>query len=350
VTGRRGQTAPLLAAIGLVVVPAAGLLLLANVEDQLHPVTTEPAPVFVPAVLVETVEGRAISVRLSWDEPPDVIAPPWSGTVTAVGAEPGGELVFGDVVVVVDDVLRLAVTDAGPFWRPLSLGATGRDVADLQSVLGRLDLFEGEPDGVFGVTTRSSVRALAERLGIVRPTETFDPGWFVVLPFEPYLVTSMSLHPGTPVPPQGTQILFPPPLLIRALLFTVGGEPVDLDGGVDYVLEAEGLTIHLAAGAAEVDAEGLALLGMALAPGTETIEGHIQRAEPVSVMQVPATAVMSDRSGRLCVWVMAGPDLRSTPVVVQSATVGVVRVHGDLDSEAAVLANPGEFLHDPTCP
>lgn len=89
-----------------------------------------------------------------------------SGVVTSVEVAPGEAVDAGDLLYSVG--LRPVVAAEGkvPMFRPLGLRAEGADVAQMQRMLSSLGFFQGEPDGVFGRSTRDAVRDWQTTLGL----------------------------------------------------------------------------------------------------------------------------------------------------------------------------------------
>ncbi len=89
-----------------------------------------------------------------------------SGVVTSIPVAVGEAVSAGDVLYTVD--LRPVVIAEGavPAFRDLSLRTVGPDVAQLQGLLVSLGLLVGEPDGVFGRSTRDAVKVWQESLGV----------------------------------------------------------------------------------------------------------------------------------------------------------------------------------------
>ena len=150
-----------LAAIGLLGFWAGG----AALEPPDDPLESAPSEV------VYTVEEETVSRGFSF-----VAVGEWStspagrnadaGTVTSVDVDPGQQVSSGDVLYTLD--LRPVVAAEGevPMFRTLELRTEGQDVRQLQELLSALGFYEGEIDGVFGVSTREAVEDWQESLGL----------------------------------------------------------------------------------------------------------------------------------------------------------------------------------------
>lgn len=155
--------------LALVVAAAAGAGFWAGrvaLQAPVDPLAMNPPP---STYVVETgMVGRSLSFAAlaEWELVP-LAQRSGSGVVTSVllDAE-GGVVEPGDVAFTVN--LRPVVVAEGavPMFRSMGLRAEGADVAQLQTLLIGLGFYEGETDGVFGVSTRTAVRAWQESLGV----------------------------------------------------------------------------------------------------------------------------------------------------------------------------------------
>lgn len=336
------------AALALVVVPAVLLVWLrAGVRDRLDEVSVQPDPVLLEVANRSGIQERPVTVELRWGEPPPLLAPSWIGTVTRVDMRPGERVRTGEVLLTVDAVARVAAHTPVPFWRPLASSDVGPDVAALQKLLGRLGFFQGAVDGRFGQELEGAVKAWAETLGVARPTGTFDPGWVVWLPRPSFLLVSIDVSVGAPAPPQGSVIATGPLPLTEATLRTPDGSPIEVDD--QWVLEVQGVEFQLTRRGG-VRQLGLKRLAETAEAGTESVAGMIRPKHPRPVIEVPATAVMSNKDGDICVWVQKSNSFESRPVTLGGGRVSLVEVEGGLAQGEQVLVNPAEILEDPACP
>jgi peptidoglycan hydrolase-like protein with peptidoglycan-binding domain len=125
-------------------------------------------PGAVDSVVHEVVEasvGRSLSLNVTVEQPfVPVATNGLAGTVTSVSA---GEVVdVGDVLYAVDTVPVRVVAGETPFWRDLSSGVDGADVAQLQEALADLGYYHGQVDGRFRWSTTAAVRAWQQALGV----------------------------------------------------------------------------------------------------------------------------------------------------------------------------------------
>lgn len=348
---RRSIAIVSLVVIALIAAPIVVLVRLVSQPDRLDDIAADPTPVMMPVSYRTTDDERFASIRASWSEPSVVAAPAWSGVVTAVAIGPGATLSTGDPVVSVNDVTRIAVAGIAPLWRPLSTGATGRDVSDLQRLLTALGHYEGEIAGTYNAATAQAVNTLGVSIGVANAGGVFDPSWVIMLPHEPFDVAETTLVTGSPAPAAGSEILVGPTLLASAEVTDPAGEDLDLDPEVAYKVETRGhvFTLHRGTTSAPTSELGTLALLVGDAEGG-VIEARVRRQEPIEVVQVPSSSVMTSIEGSLCVWVAENGSFRPVPVVVEASTVGIAQVSSDLPQGTEVLVNPGTVLDDPSCP
>ncbi|QTX03331.1 peptidoglycan-binding domain-containing protein [Agromyces archimandritae] len=165
--GGAGRRRPVWA-LGAVLVLAAGAGVGwagAQVFAPRADVPAEAAFTFVELAEGEVGSSITLNTVAEWAQTP-VGTNQATGTVTAVHAEAGAAMDAGAVLYDVE--LRPVVIAAGavPAFRALSQGVEGADVAQLQSMLATLGLYEGEADGVFAWETRAAVEAWQDQLGL----------------------------------------------------------------------------------------------------------------------------------------------------------------------------------------
>ncbi|MDM4763717.1 peptidoglycan-binding domain-containing protein [Galbitalea sp. SE-J8] len=122
----------------------------------------------VPSRTVVTVSnatiGRTLSVGVTMSQP---VVPETTnllaGVVTMVASE--RQLAEGNAAYAVAGVPVVVVRGRAPFFRDLSIGSQGEDVAILQRALKRLDYFDGADDAKFGTHTRDAVKAMQRASG-----------------------------------------------------------------------------------------------------------------------------------------------------------------------------------------
>lgn len=340
-------TAVVLTALTLLAIPVVGVVLLHfGTEDGLPDIEFTPAPVVLAA------QGRSVTdehpglVTLEWGDATSLVAPPWSGTVLETLVNPGDTIHPGDVVALVDSIERIAWHTDRPFFRVLGRGASGDDVSQLQRLLNTAGYYEGEVDGSYGGGTVAAVREWAGDLGVEKPSGSFDPGWIVWLPDPSFEVAIVAITPGAAAPSPGTNILTGETPLLGAEFLTIDGET--FERGPGWVAEFETGQIPLGVDG-QIGSDALGNLEALLPSAEDEIPLTFKRAQPLDVVEVPATAIMTNGDGDTCVWVEQSADYQAVPVIVGTATTRVVNVTG-VPPETPVLTNPGEVLEQSACP
>jgi peptidoglycan hydrolase-like protein with peptidoglycan-binding domain len=137
----------------------------AKVFGSPEPAVTEAEHTFVEVGPGEVSATVNLGANAQW-QVESVGANRGSGTVTAVGVEPGQQVESGDILYRVDERPVTIAEGEIPAFRVMSRGINGVDVAQLQQLLIDLELYGGPVDGVFGIQVRDSVRAWQRELGI----------------------------------------------------------------------------------------------------------------------------------------------------------------------------------------
>ena len=110
-----------------------------------------------------------------------------------------------------------------PFYRPLAVGDTGPDAAELNALLAAQGL-EHTPGDRVTRATLGGVRSFATSLGLpaTSPLRAFDPAWIVYLSSAQVDVRSVDLVIGAPAPAPGTVIAELDERLASASLVSAG--------------------------------------------------------------------------------------------------------------------------------
>ena len=342
-----------LALLALLAVPLAVLAVLRlGSSDTLAGVTFDTSPVLATGTAREVLDAKPVSVALTWQKGAELAAPSWSGMVTGVSAKPGRPLKSGDTIATVDGIERVAFASDTPFYRPISSGMRGSDVATLHQMLHALGLLDSVPSNpdVANFTTTQAIRAFETQIGIDEPSGTFDPGWVVWLPANPFPLGSLGLAVGHPAPPAGTSIGAAVPVLLGATATSNDPAGLSLDPSVAWVLAVGGKTFRIDPGTASVTKDDLTALAAVAPPDAQTTTGAIQRAQALHAVAIPSTAVMSGAAGQLCVWLPAGGVYTARAVTLSGAQAGVTNVTTGLQPGEQLLVNPGDVLKQPQCP
>lgn len=316
----------------------------------------DPAPVAVTAPVGEASAKYSMDATLEVRFVPvdPLIAPTQSGTVTSIEMTPGAVLGNGSPLYSVDDHQVTAYVGEGVFFRPLSKGDKGEDVAQAQATLNALlPEWAVVVDGDFGAWTEVLVKKWEERLGVAKPSGVFSQDWFVRLPGEVYTVAQVMIQAGQPVPPAGESLATGLPAPTSATI--APADEVDAPLGA-YVFTFEGRTADVTLtddGWSVSDIEqAVDVTGRPAEGETASVEGNLRLAEPESGLAVPASALMSDDT-KTCVAVEEPGDSEFTKVpvtIVEGLVDGTVVVEGDITAGDPVLLNPGEMLDSIQCP
>ncbi len=337
----------LLASVLLLLVPSVVLFWARfGVDEHLNDVHIRPDPVVMYAELREDWGQMPVVLDVRWGQAEAIAAPPWSGTITKVVVAPGDTVRSGDVLVEIDGIARIAAATPQPFLRRIARGDTGADVEVLQELLGHLRMFEGEADGTYGSMSIVAVKTWATELGVTEPDGAFDPAWVVWLPVMEFRVENVEARMGFPAPSPGTPLLIAPQPISEIRLQDPEGQPLSLSG--EWVLLFAGTEIPLIEGAVGRDA--FLILMSQLEPGSDAASAAVRRAVPLKVLELPATAVVSNEFGKTCVWVPGNRGFDPREVTLGTGQTSRVNVLEGVNSGDQVLINPADVLEDTTCP
>jgi len=322
------------------------------------------SPRTVYPLVVQDRQRQAVTVLPVWGPVLRVLAPEWSGTVTATGVGPGEVVLSGDNVVEIDGMWRMAVSTERPFFRALGPGDSGWDVRQLHRLLvelGYLDVKYSDSDKAGSATARA-VRIFASAQGLLGTVTSFDPSWVLWLAVPQMTVANVDLNVGGRAPAPGDVVLESEPELRSLLLQLPDGGPPTMQG--HRSLDVDGSRLRLVDG--EINARDLVLFGGSGALGSRdgvsvvgpgsgaaAVSGWLELDDPVRGFQVPASAVRSGADQRTCVWVTGdspAPNFAAIAVDVATGGASSVVVAGDLTDRSMVLVNASEALENAGCP
>ena len=338
--------------LGLVAAPLAVLLAVRTgsggepsaFQVSASPLLTSPTPRTI-------TDERQVRIMATALPGPEVAAAPARGTITAVGVAPGDTLTDGAILFQVDGVDRIGFASSVPFYRPISPGTEGSDVAELHRLLVLKGLVEEQPDDP-GTATFASGQAIAdfaESLGAGRTT-TFDPSWVVFLPSADLVVESVNLKVGQLAPAQGAVIITTPGTVTAARLASGNQEPLNFAPGVEYIAIVDGEEFTVETATQSIAGTDLPRLR---APGETERDGIpalIRRRTPLQALAIPSSSVMTNAAGTLCVWLPEDKGYRAVTVTIAGARGGVTNVASGIAAQDEVLANPAQVLEAPQCP
>lgn len=371
----RGSTDRTLAKLGMVGVALWVLAPLIVAGSAAITVSrTEVFPASDTWVPLDSSKGsvqRPVGIQLSWSAATDLYAPAWHGVVQLVHIAAGEELVSGDVIAKIDGVDRLAYSSPLPFSRSLSRHDRGEDVRALNALLDSRDLDHANSDHYTWATDRG-VRKLAEQLG-VQPSkaDAFDPGWVVYLPTRALEVSEVSLLVGAPAPPPGSVLVRSERSLSSAVLIAATDVPSTSTSTDEDEVDAEvkptttaATSERLVVGTATlelnekrdaVDATTLSRLEGIIERLAPFARGVLERPIPSGHYRVPAGAVVTERSGKMCILRATERDgdgevtgYEGVEVQVLSSEDGAVWLTGHLSASDLVNASPSTHMRSCT--
>jgi len=204
--------------VSLIVIPpvaAVGALYAqsALVEQPLvHEHTDDPlwVPINGPKEATESV----VDINLSWKEGSHLLSPELSGTVTEVSDSMA--LNSGDRFFSVDGVWVIAAKINYPFYREISKGMSGKDVASLNELLINLG-FSGSSGDRWTWRTAQGVNSLARLVGLKQKTDpTFEPSWVISIPADHITLHGLKISVGQVAPSKGSEVATLTPTLENA--------------------------------------------------------------------------------------------------------------------------------------
>lgn len=341
------QDRTIAAVSGLVVAMAVGGLGgVALFADRLtaSPITGDVsvAPMVVPVKFSQRTSSTMVGVVVETSAA-DSVAVGRSGTVTQLNVSAGKIISSGDVIATVDDENIVAMVSRAPLFRDLSSGAIGDDVLRMEEYLAGLGFYNGTPTTKFGREASSAVRAFNLAYGYSTRKSVFGLNSVAWIGTSEVSVGAVSAFIGESV--AAGSALFTAPIRPVAISVTEGAPGVSAaDGGNRLVVGT--VSVPYVVGSGRVtDSDSVAELVTALGAGGKG-SGQVIAADPVRVMTVPATAVLTDSSGATCVYSDAG----SRGVLVKPVGGGVGSVDLPAGTPLAhVLANPSDVLTELTC-
>ncbi|MEU4197991.1 peptidoglycan-binding protein [Kribbella sp. NPDC026611] len=134
-------------------------------------------------VKTDLVQSVHVSGTLSYGVPQPMTAPPSNGTITWIAPE-GSAVKVGQPVYKIDNVPVILLKGTTPLYRPLSTGAKGIDVLEVEQNLATLGYFEQKPNTGYDAATTTAVKAW--QLATGQPgTGTVDPHHVVMAQLGP---------------------------------------------------------------------------------------------------------------------------------------------------------------------
>jgi peptidoglycan hydrolase-like protein with peptidoglycan-binding domain len=169
------------------------------------PLDTAPKPVTYEVVTQTLSRSLSFTAIARWERAP-IAHLQRGGVVTSVDIAPGAEISAGDILYTVDLRPTVAAVGAIPSFRDIGPGATGPDVAQLQSMLQTLGYLGADEGDTFGPDTEAATRKWQSALGIeaVGVVRLGDVAFVPELPVR--VVPTDALAVGATVGPGGVAI------------------------------------------------------------------------------------------------------------------------------------------------
>lgn len=336
---KRPTGALLSVGIGLwIAAPVAAVIALTLVASQITPSGT-PEPTWVPVRASEGTLSRPVDIAMMWSRSEPIRAPGWSGTVQSIEVKPGDTLKTGTRIVTIDGTARIAGVTPEPFYRTISSGDAGADVAALHKLLAALELPSGSGDQASWVTMQG-VAALSQLVGA--ESTAFDPAWIVFVPRSGLRVSSVTLTVATPAPTAGDEIIGIAAALTSATVVDAGSLDalVDAEAPAETVLTPEhvssfssGLvsgerlvvneTELLVDESGSLDAEGLVAVSSVVEAGVPLLRVNAVRDAGADELLIPSGSLYTDAHGSTCVMSRDGSG------TTEAARVDIVSTQGD---------------------
>lgn len=342
---RSSQVATAFAVAALTLLPALAIIFELGRSDTLTDIPAVEVPLVASPTIVEALDRTPVTVSVERAEPPVVLAPQWSGTVTALYVTADEDIESGDAVAQVDGLDRIAVASSVPFYRSLSAGDRGDDVAALQSMLRESGFNDVVVNGFLDDATAQALsRWSQDVLGapqlVGNEVVTFDPATVVWLPESPMRPGSVEgLIVGSPAPGPGSVIIRGVAPVAAATL-----RPLDPEDSLQstqsgsWVLEVKNEVVPLIDGSPELNTLSR------IAGEQEELNGEVRRADPLALLAVPPRSVRSGAQGEYCVWVQRPNGYEEVSVELAQGRSGqTLLVDSSVNSEM-VLVNPDAIL------
>lgn len=305
------------------------------------------APSQVTVTVTEATVGRALNLNATATQPMQTMASNMlPGVVTHI--TPSGTLNSGDAAYSVNNIAVRVVEGTFPFYRELSEGATGDDVAQLQGMLAKHGA-RLRVDGVFGASTTAAVKAWQKK-NKEEETGILPLGTLVAIPRLPAVVSlgkditvgalldgkeeSIRAHVGTPEffmnVSETQRALIPAGAIITITFEDLTWTAIVTEQKTD---ENSG---HIRLGLGTSDGSRVCGHDCSRLPAAEEtlLKARVQLVPEASGPAVPVAAVRTDATGAAYV---LRPDGSHTPVTVRGSGDGIAVVDGLSLGETVVV-------------
>lgn len=324
--------------VPLVVLGALALLAVAQ-----SPLESDRRPVPMQARVAEASRARSAVAPVGLLPGPVVVARSTvSGLVTRVRLVAGQVVRSGSVLGSVDGHDLIAYQADEPLFATVGPGSQGPMVRRAQKVLRELGFLRGKPTGVFDAATADAAARLNKKWGQPKKV-TVGPEGLVWIGTSPVQAAEVQLEAGARTS-SGAEI-FKSGVAYVGVSVTENPGVAALGSG-PLTLEVNGATTPYVAGSGVVvdrefvDKVAAALSGATGATGTVL-------AEPTRVGTVPASALVTDSHGTVCLFEDAtGPGRTVEPLA--TGTIAAVDVSPSLIG-SKYLVNPREVRDSLDC-
>lgn len=322
---------------------SAGVVWLAAFRPIEEPAQTEAGKSFYVLSRSEFADERPVEVTVV-PAPGLPLIVRDSGVLTAVDCVAGDRWASGSSPVAVDGTGLLLLSAKEPWYRDLTLGDEGDDVANLQRALNQLGA-EVSVSGKFYDATRAAWKKIVDTGRIPARDGDFRLSQVVWLPAGKVTITQCPLAAGQDVAAgatiatagsgHATVSLTPPADLFDGpRTLSVGEATVTLDEDLQVADPDDAETVLATTEVAAAIARGT---GEAV-----QVSGTVRLATPIPVYAVPPSSVLRDAAGRVCVLSGGSP----TAAEVVSSSLGLTYVRLKNDPPSAVDVYPAT---DATC-
>jgi peptidoglycan hydrolase-like protein with peptidoglycan-binding domain len=287
-------------------------------------------------------QDQPYGISASWQAAPAGVNQ-LGGTLTSLNIPSGGKVLApGDIAYTVDLSPVVVMAGSVPAFRDLAPGAKGPDVQQLQAFLASAGYLAVHPDGAYGPSTTTAVRAWQRSLG-VNVTGVVAMGRVIFVSTLPNMLAPAS---GTIVGQQlgpGTQVLiagaaeptFSFRVLPEAVAQTKRGMAVSIEAG-SSTWHAQVLRL---AQATDGSGDTVALLGpvsgqssicgptcgsVVTLGGSTVLPGDLVVVPKTSGAQVPTASILTDRQERPYV-VMSNGERRYITLLASESGASIVK-------------------------
>lgn len=318
-------------------------------------------PSWVPVRASADASSEPVDLALQWHASKTVFAPAWSGLVQSSLVKPGDVLHDGTPIAVIDGITRTAALTLAPFYRSITYGTRGDDVAWLNAFLSRLGIKSGTGQSATR-DTMAAVKKFALSVG-ASYHGAFEVAWVVFVPSADFKVATVDMVAGMPAPTAGATILHSTATLSRATVVNIGSlgdvvaqppqnasSPFALDDTIirakvkaipqGAVLEVDGKVFPTDSDSI-VESASTPSIESLVTPNTPLLQANLVRTTRPGDVLIPTAAVFSGDSGKTCVIAKSRDGQRAVRVTIVADSGEQLIVEGGLDPTMSVRVPAG---------